>query len=272
MPALNKSTEFFGKIKISRPFLNNYKAVFSFGLAHHKDYYSQSSSVDLRSFRYDSNRHKILGGSVEFIGNTLNSTQYPTSGRYEKIRAFIGTEEDRYMPQNVLSDEYHGVDRSWLQICASTEHYFKLTSHITLGTYLEGYYSSRNLSTNYQSTIMQTGSFRPTVNSKFIYDPDFSANAYFAAGLKPIFIINSVFHLRAEAYVFQPTRPICNDEGLAVYGNPLTGMQIMSELAFVAQYQRISFNAFLDLSTSSYNPSMLGVTLGILMPNEWFLE
>jgi hypothetical protein len=40
----------------------------------------------------------------------------------------------------------------------------------------------------------------------------------------------------------------------------------------VAQYQRISFNAFLDLSTSGYNPSMFGVTLGILMPNEWFLE
>ena len=272
MPALNKSTEFFGKIKISRPFLNNYKAVFSFGLAHHKDFYSQSSSVDLRTFRYDSNRHKILGGSVEFIGNTLNSAQYPTSGRNEKIRAFIGTEEDRYLPQNKASDDFHAVDRSWLQICASTEHYFKLTSHLTLGTYLEGYYSSRNLSTNYQSTIMQTGSFRPTVNSKFIYDPDFCANAYFAAGLKPIYIINSVFHLRAEAYVFQPTRPICNDEGLAVYGNPLTGMQIMSELAFVAQYQRISFNAFLDLSTSSYNPSMFGVTLGILMPNEWFLE
>ena len=48
--------------------------------------------------------------------------------------------------------------------------------------------------------------------------------------------------------------------------------QMLGELNFVAQYQKISINAFLDLSTSSNNPSMFGLTLGILMPNEWFLE
>lgn len=272
MPALNKSTEFFAKVKFSRPFLNNYKAVFSFGVANHKDFYSQSSNVDLRTFKYDCSSHNILGGSVAFTGNTLNQPQYPTSGRFETIRAFIGTEEDQFLPQNTLSDDYHSHDRSWIQISANMEHYIRLSSHFTLGTLVEAYFSSRNFSTNFQATMMQTGHFMPTVNSKFVFDPDFSANVYLAAGLKPIYIINSVFHLRAEAYVFQPTRPIKDDDGVATYGKALSGMQIMGELAFVAQYQRISFNAFLDLSTSSYNPSMFGLTLGILMPNEWFLE
>ena len=120
--------------------------------------------------------------------------------------------------------------------------------------------------------MMQAGSFRPTVNSKFVFDPDFCANAYMAAGLKPIWIINSIFHLRSEFYIFLPTRPIVESQGVAVYGKPLSGMQVMSEIAFVAQYQKISFNAFLDLSTSGYNPSMFGVTFGFLMPNEWFIE
>ena len=272
MPALNKSIEFFSKVKMSRPFLNNYKAVFSLGIAHHKDYYSQSSNVDLRGFRYDCNRHNILGGSVTFTGNTLNSIQYPTSGRSETIRAFIGTENDLFRPRNVYSSEYHSVDRSWLQVYANLGHYIKMNSHFTLGTLFEAYYSSRNFSTNYQATMMQAGSFRPTVNSKFVFDPDFCANAYMAAGLKPIWIINSIFHLRSEFYIFQPTRPIVESQGVAVYGKPLSGMQVMSELAFVAQYQKISFNAFLDLSTSDYNPSMFGVTFGFLMPNEWFIE
>lgn len=272
MPALNKSIEFFGKIKISRPFLNNYKAVFSFGVAHHKDYYSQSSNIDLRGFRYDCNRHNILGGSVTFTGNTLNTIQYATSGKSATISAFIGTENDLFRPQNEYSPEYHSMDRSWLQAKANLEHYIRMTPHFTLGTLFEAYYSSRNFSTNFQATMMQAGSFRPTVNSKFVFDPDFSANAYFAAGLKPIWIINSIFHLRSEFYVFQPTRPIVDDGGYAVYGKALSGTQFMTELSFVAQYQRISFNAFLDLSTSSYNPSMFGVTLGILMPNEFFLE
>ena len=272
MPALNKCIEFYGKMKVSRPFLNNYKAVFSIGIAQHKDYYSQSSSVDLRSFKYDCNRHNILGGSVTFTGNTLNSLQYPTSGRSETIRAFIGTENDLFRPRNEYSSDYHSVDRSWLQIEAFSEHYIRISPHITLGTMFEAFYSSRNFSTNYQATIMQTGCFRPTVNSKFLFDPDFSANAYFAAGIKPIWLINNIFHLRAEVYAFQPTRPIRNENGLAAYGNAVTGFQMMGELNFVAQYQRVQFNAFLDLSTSSYNPSMFGITFGFLMPNEWFLE
>ena len=272
MPALNKSTEYFAKIKVSRPFMNNYKAVFSFGVANHQDFYSQSSNVDLRTFKYDCNRHNILGGSVTFTGNTLNNFQYPTSGRSETIRAFIGTENDLFKPQNEDLPEYHSDDRSWLQISANLEHYIKLSPHAVLGTLLEGYYSTRNFSSNYQASIMQAGRFQPTVNSKFFCDPDFSANAYLAAGIKPIWIINSVFHLRSELYAFQPTRPIYNDNGMAAYGNSLTGLKLMGELAFVAQYQRISINAFFDFSTSSFNPSMFGITFGILMPNEWFLE
>ena len=271
-PALNKSIEFFTKVKVSRPFLNNYKAVFSFGVAHHKDYYSQNTDINFRNFRYDCNRHNILGGSVTFTGNTLNSIQYPTRGRSETIRAFIGTENDLFRPRNVFTPEHHSVDRSWLQISANLEHYIRMTSHFTLGTLFEAYYSSRNFSSNYQASVMQAGNFRPTVNSKFIFDPDFSANAYFAAGIKPIWIISSIFHLRSEIYVFQPTRPIINSDGAAAYGKVLRGMQLMGELNFVAQYQRISFNAFIDLSTSSINPSMFGLTLGILMPNEWFIE
>jgi NTE family protein len=272
LPALNKSEEFFAKIKFSRPFMNNYKAVFSIGAAHHKDFYSQSSNVDLRTFKYDCNRHNILGGSVTFTGNTLNNFQYPTSGRSETIRAFIGTENDLFRPQNVDSPQHHSEDRSWLQISANLEHYIKFSSHLVLGTLLEGYYSTRNFSSNYQASVMQAGRFQPTVNSKFFYDPDFSANAYFAAGIKPIWIINSVFHLRSELYAFQPTRPIYDDNGKAAYGKSLTGFQLMGEFSFVAQYQRIMFNAFLDFSTSSFNPTMFGVTFGILMPNEWFLE
>jgi NTE family protein len=271
-PAFNKTIEFFGKVKMSRPFLNNYKAVFSLGVAHHKDYYSQNNDINFRTFKYDCNRHNIFGGSITFTGNTLNTIQYPTSGRSETIRAFIGTENDLYRPKNVFSSDYHSLDRSWLQISANLEHYIGITPHIVLGTLLEAFYSSRNFSSNYQATAMQAGSFRPTVNSKFIYDPDFCANSYFAVGLKPIWKINSIFHLRSEFYVFQPTRPIVNVDGMAAYGKVLHGTRILGELNFVAQYQKISINAFLDLSTSSNNPSMFGLTLGILMPNEWFLE
>ena len=272
MPALNKTIEFFGKFKMSRPFLNDFKAVFSIGVAQKKDFYSQSDNIDLRGFRYDCNRHNILGGSVKFTGNTLNAAQYPTNGRSETIIAQIYTENDIFLPGNVQSPDYHSVDRSWLQAAVRFENYMKINSHIVLGSHIEGYYSSRNFSSNYYSSIMQAGHFRPTANSQFIFDPDLIANVYFAVGLKPIWVINNIFHIRTEAYLFQPTRPIVNDEGLASYGNPLSGTQVMGELNFVAQYNKISFNTFFNFSTTSYNPYTFGVTFGILMPNEWFIE
>ncbi|MBO4560473.1 MAG: patatin-like phospholipase family protein [Bacteroidaceae bacterium] len=272
MPALNKTIEFFGKIKLSRPFLNDFKAVFSLGVAQKKDFYSQTDNIDLRGFRYDCNRHNIFGGSVKFTGNTLNSAQYPTSGRSETIIAQIYTENDLFMPGNLQSPDFRSVDRSWLQAAIRFENYMKLNNHMVLGSHIEGYYSSRNFSSNYYSSIMQAGHFRPTANSQFIFDPDLISNVYFAVGLKPIWIINNIFQLRTEAYLFQPSRPILNDEGQAAYGKPLTGTQVMGELNFVAQYNKISFNTFFNFSTTSYNPYTFGVTFGILMPNEWFIE
>lgn len=272
MPALNKSTEFFGKFKMSRPFLNNYKAVFSIGVAHHKDYYSQSSNIDLLTFKYDCNRHNILGGSVTFTGNTLNNQVFPTSGKSETIRAQIFTENDLYIPGTDKTMENNSVDRSWLQAAGVLEYYLRMNKHLSVGTFLEAYYSSRNFSNNYYSTVMQAGCFRPTANSKFVYDPELTANAYFAAGIKPVWIINDIFHLRSDLYVFQPTRPIYNIDGRAAYGRPLTGFQMLGEISFVAQYNRISFNAFFDWSTTRNNATLFGVTFGILMPNEWFIE
>ncbi|MCQ2127167.1 MAG: patatin-like phospholipase family protein [Bacteroidaceae bacterium] len=272
MPALNKETEVFAKLKLSRPFLNNFKAVFALGVAQHRDFYSNSSNIDLHTFKYDCSNHNILGSSITFTGNTLNALMYPTEGYSNTIRAQIYTEDDEYRPGNRRSATNPKVDRSWLQAQVRLERYHHLGDRVSLGTYLEGYYSTRNLSFNYQSSIMQAGAFRPTPNSRFMFDPEFRANAYLAAGLRPIFIINSIFHVRSEVYAFQPSRTILNADGIAEYGKPLGGFQLMGELNFVAQYNKICFNVFADFSTSRYNASNFGVTLGYLLPNEWFIE
>ena len=271
-PALNKEIEFYSKLKMSRPFLNNYKAVFSVGVAHHKDYYSQSSNINVDNFKYDCTRHNILGGSVMFTGSTLNSVQYPTRGHSETIIAQIFTENSLFRPENRYSSEYSSIDQSWLQMSFDSHNYYKLSRHIVLGTNFKGFYSSRNLASNYYASIMQAGKYEPTVNSRFQFDPSFRANAFIAGGIKPIWVINNVFHVRSEFYSFIPVRTIINDDGDAAYGNGLDGAQFMSEFSFVAQYNRLNFNVYFNATSSGYRSATFGVTLGILMPNEWFIE
>lgn len=271
MPALNKENEIFAKIKFSRPFLNNHKVVVSFGVAQHKDFYSNSSNIDLHTFKYDCSRHNILGSSLSFTGNTMNALMYPTQGYSHYFSSQIYTEDDQYRPENSKSDSKQ-VDRSWLQAKIRWERYIAMGNRFSLGTHVEGFYSTRNLSFNYQSSVMQAGAFRPTPNSQFMFDPNFRSNAYVAAGLKPIFIVNSVFQIRSEFYGFQPVRPIHNEDGIAVSGNSLGKFQFMGELNFVAQYNKLCFNVFADFSTSNYNASNFGVTLGFLLPGEWFFD
>ena len=118
MPALNKETEVFAKLKLSRPFMNNYKTVFSIGVAQHRDFYSNSSNIDLHTFKYDCSNHNILGSSITFTGNTLNALMYPTEGYSNTIRAQIYTEDDEYRPGNRRSATNPKVDRSCLLVLA----------------------------------------------------------------------------------------------------------------------------------------------------------
>ena len=271
-PALNKEIEFFAKFKMSRPFRNSHKMVFSVGAAHHKDYYTQSSNINLSDFRYDVSRRNIIGASLKFTGSTLNSLQYPTSGHSETLFAQMYTESELFKPRNELSDEWEPTPQSWLQISGVVDGYNKLFDNVVLGHYLSAYYSTRNLSSNYMASIMQAGRFEPTVNSKFMFDPSFRSNAYLAAGLKPIYLINNILHLRSEMYAFLPIYPIMNDNGKAYIGDPFTKLQFMGELSLVAQYGKINCNVFYNFCSSDNHSSIFGITVGLLMLNERFFD
>ena len=68
----------------------------------------------------------------------------------------------------------------------------------------EALYSSRNFSENFTATMMQAAEFSPTPHSKLMYNEAFRANQFLAAGIKPMFIFNDMFHLRGEFYGFMP--------------------------------------------------------------------
>lgn len=277
-PAFNKDMEYMAKIKMSLPFLNNDKAVFSIGVASHKDFYTQSSTINTREFNYDASRYRILGGGIKFTGTTLNSLQYATSGRSETILAQLFTSGEQYLENNLLptglnEDEFK--KQSWLQMSAEFQNYIDMAPRFTLGTYLKASYSSRNFSENYYASMMQASAFTPTVNSQFIYDNRFRAYKWFALGLKPIYKINSVFHFRTELYSFIPIRPVlCNDLGNAYNGDPLSEPAFLAELSMVAKVNNITATAFMGLTADKYSidsPSF-GLTVGITMMHERFIE
>lgn len=273
MPALNKQAETFGKVKLALPFMTKHKVELGLGYGKMVDQYIQNSTIDLVDLEYNTNIYRLLSGSVLFKRNSLNTPQYATKGVSQQILAQIFTGTNAYYP--IASKHMDGFeeDVSWLQLGIKDQHYLPLNSRFTLGTYLEGYYSSRNLAYDYSATMLQAGVFAPTPSMLFAYNPTFRANQYMAAGVKPIYMFNSYLQLRLEAYAFVPIYPIVSGaEGRAYYGKPFSSMAHVEELSFVGRFSTFVVGAYLNHNSSAPRSISAGISLGWYMMNNRFVE
>ena len=264
-PIFNKQKESFVKLFVSIPFLSSMKAEFGIGYAGLEDQYFQTNVIDFTSAKRDRSNYRIFGGSVAMDGNTLNSKQFATSGRMERLSAHIYTGTERYYP-GMGQDTYNGSYKyiqSWLQLSYEMEKYWNFKKNFTLGTYLNIYYSSRNFSHNYRATMMQAGEFTPTSHSKITYNEAFRANQFMGLGAVPIYHFNNVFHARLGVYGFAPIFPILEDENHKAYlGKVFTRFEYLSELDLVIKLPFGSISAYVNYYSSPDNNWNAGISLG----------
>lgn len=278
-PALNKQTETFGKLKLALPFMTQHKAEFGIGYGRITDSYIQNNTINLSKPEYNTNIYRLLGGSVVFKRNSLNTPQYATKGVSQHILAQIFTGTNNHVPYTSQEDQEQPIkpepeeDISWMQLSIKNQHYMPINQHIVLGTYIEGYYSSRNLMKDYTATMLQAGTFSPTPSMLFTYAPTFRANQYLAAGIKPIYMFNPYMQVRFEAYAFVPIYPILPDAaGQAHYGKPFSTLAHIEELSLVGRFSTFVVSAYLNHQSSSPNKINAGISLGWYMTNNRFIE
>lgn len=272
-PALNKQTETFGKIKLALPFMTLHKAEFGLGYGRITDRYVQNNAINLSSLSYYTNIYNLIGGSVLFKRNSLNTPQYATKGASQQILAQIFTGKNTYIPDTLRRADASEENISWLQLNVKDQHYLPISEKFVLGTHIEGYYSSRNLSQDYTASMLQAGIFAPTPSMLFTYNPTFRANQYAAAGLKPIYMFNPYIQLRLEAYAFVPIYPILsNEEGKAYYGKPFTTLAHIEELSLVGRFSTFVVSAYLNHNSSAPRSINAGISLGWYLQNNRFIE
>ena len=270
--ALNHESEAFAKIKISLPFLMRKKAEIGLGIASITDEYMPSSIFDLNNPRYDKNKTKAVGSFIKLQGNTLNNIAFPTEGSYELLSAqHYFAEEEFKSPNMSMKDK---KTKAWLQMNYIRNDIFNLSRHLSLGTYLQVYYSTRELSNTYQATMMQAGAFAPTMNTLFNYDPKFRANQFVGAGITPIIKLSNFIQLRPSIYVFSPYRKINEaDDGTAYYSKKrFDGIEYFTELNAVGTISTITLSGFINYYGAHSNGINVGIRFGWFMFNERFFE
>lgn len=200
-PAFNQKDERFVKLKVGLPFLSSKRAEFGVGLAKIQDRYFQKNVIDFDKDKYDKSEYSLFGGSISFNGSTLNARQFSTQGSHEELVAQIFTGKERFYPGETSDTKKTSEERhSWLQLSYMKEKYHRMAEHWTLGWYLKALYSSRNFSENYTATMMQAGEFAPTAHGQLMYNEAFRANQFVGAGVRPVYRLNQMFHVRGEFY------------------------------------------------------------------------
>ena len=273
-PAFNQKDERFVKLVASLPFLSSKRAEFGFGLAQINDQYFQGNVIDFDRDKYDKSSYRLFGGSIGFNGSTLNSRQYPTSGSRESLMAQIFTGKEFFYPGVAVADEEIEEKRqSWLQLSYMKEKYHRMSEHWTLGWYLQALYASRNFSENYVATMMQASDFSPTAHSKMTYNDAFRGNQFVGAGIRPIYRLNQMFHVRGEFYGFMPIFPIeKNSINKAYYGRAFSKFDYLGEISFVCKLPFGAVSAYINHYSSPRKDWNIGLTLGWQLFNYRFIE
>lgn len=273
-PSLNSKDERFVKVMTAFPFLSNRRAEFGLGYGKLTDKYYQFSIIDFDEDVADRSTYNLFGGSISFLGSTLNSRQYAYKGHYEQLMAQIFTGKEKYSPGDLINDSRKEETHSWLKISFEKEYYHNLTHHFTLGWMGQMVYSSQNFSENYTATMMQAPAFSPTPQSKMLYNEDFRANQFLAAGIKPIYVFNDMLQLRMELYGFLPIFPIrSTEQNKAYYGRAFSKFEFMNELSFVFQIPSLgSVSAYFNYFSTPKRNWNFGVSIGWQLFNYRFIE
>ncbi|MCE8567695.1 MULTISPECIES: patatin-like phospholipase family protein [Bacteroides] len=273
-PAFNQKDERFLKLKVALPFLSSKRVELGFGIAQIEDRYFQNNVIDFDKDKYDKSEYRLFGGSVSFNGSTLNFRQFPTQGAREALVAQIFTGKECFRP-GVNSESRKSTEEkhSWLQLSYMKEKYHKMGANWTLGWYLDALYASKNFSENYTATMMQASEFAPTAHSKLTYNEAFRANQYLAAGIRPIYRLNQMFHVRGEFYGFLPIFPIeRNPINKAYYGKAFSRFEYLGEVSVVCQLPFGAISAYVNHYSSPKREWNVGLTLGWQLFNYRFIE
>ena len=273
-PAFNQKDERFVKLKVGLPFLSSKRAEFGVGLAKIQDRYFQKNVIDFDKDKYDKSEYSLFGGSISFNGSTLNARQFSTQGSHEELVAQIFTGKERFYPGETSDTKKTSEERhSWLQLSYMKEKYHRMAEHWTLGWYLKALYSSRNFSENYTATMMQAGEFAPTAHGQLMYNEAFRANKFVGAGVRPVYRLNQMFHVRGEFYGFMPIFPIeRNSINKAYYGKAFSRFEYLGEISIVCQFSFGAISAYVNHYSSPKKEWNVGLTLGWQLFNYRFFE
>jgi len=265
--------EVYGKLSAGFPLSMKSRLEVGIGYGFMTDNYYLNRAQITSSTKEDESQFSLGSLFTRIERYTLDNVMYPTKGySHSTSLQFIGgnqTFESKNDPTKNVDDVFD----AWIQWRAKFDQYFQLAPKFTLGTYGELAFSSRKLLQNYSVSIIEAPAFQPTPYSRTVFNEAYSANQYVAVGVKPIYHLTKVLHVRGEAYWFVPYQTITRStDNSASYSSPFSSSQFMAETSLVYNFKIASAGMFVNYLSSAASNWNFGINIGFLLFNPKFTE
>ncbi|GHT04540.1 patatin [Bacteroidia bacterium] len=271
LATFSSQTERFAKIGAGMPFLTHGKVDFLAGLGFLTDQYYQNNAQYRTG--YDASKYNLVNLGMYYRQNSTDAKQFPISGEKHHLFAQFISGDERYTPSAIDKLPKSTINQSYIQLTAGITNFHRLTRNFTLGVAAQGVVSNKGLWSNYTASVLQAPGFTPTPHSVLVFNEAFHANEYVAAGLLPIWKLNSTIHLRTELYGFAPIRPLVRlADNTADYGDPFSRYDYMGEISLVAQLPFMSISAFVNHYSFPKANWNFGVNIGYLLFDKKFVQ
>lgn len=246
---------------------------FKIGAGGGRVYNSFYQSADPESF--DSGRDHIalnLGRAfASYDSYSLDDINFPTSGHFTHfgLAGYLGNSvfTNTLVPADspLFKDRRH---EAWGQLDIRYRLFLDLHPHWSLGIDTDALLSSRKLLHNYYAAISAASAFTPTAASDNNFNMALRANSYLAAGLIPVYRLNSNLSFRASAYLFAPVQRILDSgtpDHAARYGRAFSSLTPYFEFDAVYRLPFATIAAYASY-TDAHNAKLnVGISFGIYL-------
>jgi len=273
VPAFIRKRERFIRFRYGFPLMKQSKMEVFTGFGTLSDNYYQTSAYT--NLDFDASKYNLFNAGLRFERKSLNYRQYPTEGRHQYfIAQYVSGNENYRTGFNQRFSKVH--NHNWVSLKGSWVNYQSIGSRLNLGLMGEAVFSNKKLSSNYAATVIRASSFTPTPHSKIIFNEEFNADSYLAAGVIPLLKIYDRLHFRFEAYGFVPLqgieKVIENDIIMARHRDYFSSFRYMGEAALVFHMPFVSVSLYANGYSYPKNNFNVGLNIGYILFNSGFFD
>lgn len=265
--------ECFARLKYAMAFGSKWKGAIGIGYGHLEDTFykpiDQMSDFTIRNYA----RFNLGQALLDITANTLDDLNFPTNGKYFRFSCLAVTgRHNEILGINGMKVKDHG-DSEWIQGEAQARAYFDICKHFAFGLEGDALVSSRKLLNDYYASMVSAPVFQPTPSSYNSYNPAFRANSFVAAGLVPIYKLNTNVYFRLSGYVFMPLRKIENRDGVAAYSKDwFNRPEFFGEFDINYKLPFATVVAYCNYASKPAHNWNLGISFGVFLPAPRFLR